>query len=151
MNAAVLYASSHGKTRKVIARVMELLQIRPDVIDVKSVSDKESLLKYGFLLVFCPNYGDGELQQDMEVFLPEFNFDLEGKYFTICELGSYNGYDDFHFGVVTIIRQHLLGLHAREFCEPLSLDTLPRTNWGHLDDWVKLLNSKIERERLRAD
>jgi flavodoxin len=143
MKAALLYGSTHGKTRKVAGRVTEQLRIKPDVFDVKSLASHEVLTHYDLLLFFCPNYGDEELQPDMEVFLAALRTNLEGKLFAICELGNYYGYDDFHLGAMPIIRRHLIGLQGRELCEPLSLDAFPRTNWGHLERWIDLLNRTI--------
>jgi hypothetical protein len=34
----------------------------------------------------------------MERFLVRQHVDLSGKYYAICELGNYYGYDDFEFG-----------------------------------------------------
>ena len=34
----------------------------------------------------------------------------------------------------------LLELNARELCAPLSLDSLPKVNWGQLSRWVTAVN-----------
>jgi flavodoxin len=143
MKTALLYGSSHGKTRKVIAEVLKHLAVKPDVFDVKEGIDLQRLAEYDLLAFFCPTYGDEELQDDFENFLVGFDLDLTGKQFVICELGNYYGYDDFSFGALHIIRRRLLELNGRELCEPLSLDSFPRTHWGHLSDWVNHLNEKL--------
>jgi len=143
MKAAILYASSHGRTRKVLGEVLQHLALRPDVYDVKEGMAQDRLADYDLLVFLCPTYGDEELQEDMENFLDAFTLDLHGKRFAICELGNYYGYDDFSFGAMRIIRARLLQLGGKELCEPLSLDSFPKTAWGHLSDWVKHLNTKL--------
>jgi flavodoxin len=143
MKAAILYASSHGRTRKVLGEVLQHLAIRPDVFDVKEGLKPPQLADYDLLVFLCPTYGDEELQDDMENFLDDFTLDLAGKQFAICELGNYYGYDDFSFGAMRIIRRRLIELRGTELCEPLSLDSFPKTAWGHLLDWVKHLNKTL--------
>ena len=143
MKTAILYASSHGRTRKVVSEAVAQLSVRPDVFDVKDVTDPEFLKSYDVLLLFCPTYGDEELQPDMESFLQRFDLDLSGRRFAVCELGNYYGYDDFSFGAGRIIRETLLGRGAEEFCEPLSLDSMPRLNREHLLSWIRLLDEKL--------
>ena len=79
----------------------------------------------------------------MENFLRHFELDMTGKRFAICELGNYYGYNDFSFGAMRIIREHLLELHGEELCELLSLDSMPKMSLEHLLRWVELLNSKL--------
>lgn len=145
MKAALLYASSHGCTRKVLATALTRLVIRPDVFDVKQGIDQQRLAGYDFLAFFCPTYGDEELQEDMENFLDSLRVDLTGKQFVICELGNYYGYDDFSLGAMRIIRQRLIELHGTELCEPLSLDSFPTIAWGHLLQWLGYLNRNLTR------
>ena len=140
---AILYGSSHGKTRKVVQRVVESLIFAPDVFDVKAGRSWDLLLDYDLFLFFCPTYGDEELQSDVEDFLRFCNIDMTKRWFAVCELGNYYGYENFSFGVLNIIRETLFEWGGLELCEPLSLDSLPRTHWGHLDEWVNVLNAKI--------
>lgn len=148
MRTAIIYGSSHGKTAKVVAEVVQYLNTHVDVYNTKEFKNPDVLRAYDLLLFFSPTYGDEELQEDMESFLRRFEQDLSGRYFAICELGSYYGYDDFSFGAMRIIRRHLLKLNGQELCEPLSLDSFPRINWRHLLDWVDYLNGKLN-ERVR--
>jgi flavodoxin len=143
MRIALVYGSTHGKTAKVVADVHGQLNAAADVFNASDVTCPASLCNYDLLLFFCPTYGDEELQQDMEQLLLTFSVDLGGRYFAVCELGSYYGYDDFSFGAMRMIRRHLLNLNAQELCEPLSLDSFPRMSREHLLDWVDYLNGKI--------
>jgi flavodoxin len=143
MKAALLYATTFGKTRRVVSEVARQLEFAVDIYDVKHV-DPPIADSYELLLWFCPTYGDEELQEDMESFLLRFHPDLSTKKFCVCELGNYYGYDNFQFGALRIIRNHLLALRASEICEPLSLDSHPHVPWDHVSDWVKQLNRVVQ-------
>ncbi len=143
MKAALLYGSSHGRTRKVVAESVRLLTIKPEVFDVKDLPAEEQFAAYDILLFFSPTYGDEELQPDMEEFLRQFSLNLTGKRFIICELGNYYGYDDFSLGAMPILRRCLVELGGEELCSPLSLDSLPRVNWAHLNRWIEYVNRSL--------
>jgi flavodoxin len=143
MKIAILYGSSYGKTRAVVKRVVQGLSSATDIYDVKDRHPWDLLLTHDLFLFFCPSYGDEELQSDMEEFFRNCNLDLTERWFVVCELGNYYGYDNFSFGPLSIIRDTLLERGGVELCEPLSLDSFPRTHWGHLDKWVGVLNGKI--------
>lgn len=144
MKIALLYGSTHGRTRKVAQAVCEQLVSRPDLFDVKQRPKSETFGPYDVLLFFAPTYGDEELQDDMEDFLQSFHLDLTGRRFAVVELGNYYGYDDFSFGAMAIMRHHLLDLHGTEVCQPLSLDSLPKVHWGQLGRWVAHLNAQLK-------
>ncbi|MFN7139994.1 MAG: flavodoxin domain-containing protein [Limisphaerales bacterium] len=144
MKIALLYGSTHGKTSKVVKEVLEHLKTTPvDAFNVRDVESARQMEDYELFLFFCPTYGDEELQVDMEQFILRSPLDLTGKYFAICELGSYYGYEDFSFGAMKILRHQLLDWNGTELCEPLSLDSFPKVNWEHLLNWVDYLNGKI--------
>ena len=143
MKSALLFSSQHGRTRKVVDVAMRELTVKPDRLDVKEAPSPETLSSYDLLLFFCPTYGDEELQQDMEDYLRQLALDLTGKRFAVCELGNYYGYDDFSFGAMRILRRRLLELNGRELCQPLSLDSLPKVNWGQLSRWVAAVNLSL--------
>ncbi len=143
MKTGILYGSCHGRTRKVVEHVRARLAVEVDVHDAKEVADPAALAMYDILFVFCPTYGDEELQPDIESFLLRFDTRLDGRLFTVCELGNYYGYDDYTFGALRIIRSHWVALGARELCGPLSLDSLPQVPWGHLDRWIARCNEAL--------
>ncbi|MBA4150015.1 MAG: flavodoxin domain-containing protein [Verrucomicrobia bacterium] len=143
MKIAILYGSSHGKTSKVVAETVQHLNMPVDVFDVRLIGSSSELVDYDLFIFFSPTYGDEELQSDMEEFLLRCELSLAGKHFAICELGSYYGYEDFSFGAMRILRKHLLQWNGCELCEPLSLDSFPRTNREHLLNWVDYLKGQI--------
>jgi flavodoxin len=143
MNSVLLYASRHGRTRKVAAEAAEHLSPRPEVFQVRELEGLDFLGAYELFLFFCPTYGDEELQEDLEYFFLRGDLNLAGKHYAICELGSYYGYDDFSFGAMRILRKLLREKKALELCQPLSLDSFPRTHSGHLLDWVGYVNASL--------
>lgn len=144
MKAALLYATDHGMTRKIVKAIVPVLRFPVDVFDV-AVDDDPSLVEaYDLLLFFTPTCGDEELQADMEDFIDLLDSSVSGKFFAICELGNLYGYDDFSFGAMKIVRRRMLELGAREICTSLSLDSFPRFHAGHLGDWIDYLNSQYQ-------
>ena len=143
MNAVVLYGSSRGSTRKVVARLSDYFDFPFKVFDVKQVEDTRVLDPYDLFLFFSPTYGDAELQPDMEKFIACFKLDMSNKYYAICELGNYYGYDDFEFGAMKIIRYHLDKLHGKELAKPLSMDSLPQKDWEALAAWCERVNDVV--------
>ena len=108
MKIAIVYGSTHGKTTKVVRETAAHLNRPLDLFNVRDVLSAAELVEYDLLLFFAPTYGDEELQSDMEAFLLRCELNLSGKHFAICELGSYYGYEDFAFGALRILREHLL-------------------------------------------
>ena len=146
MKTVFLYASSHGRTRKVVELLLPQLKIKPDVFNVKDSPPLEQLSGYDIFLFFSPTYGDEELQTDMEAFILQFSLDLTGKCFAVCELGNYHGYDSYTLGAMPILRHYLFKLGGTELCQPLSLDSLPRVNWKHLNRWGEHVNDALNRQ-----
>jgi flavodoxin len=143
MKTVVLYASSHGSTRSVIKRLAEMVQFSFDCFDVKSLRDSSSMDKYELFLFFCPTYGNEELQPDMERFIINLKLDMSGKYYAICELGNYYGYET-DFGAMKIIRYHLEKLFGKELVSPLSMDSLPKKDWKAFATWCGKLNEILK-------
>jgi flavodoxin len=145
VRGALLYGSSHGMTRKVVKQFADRSPFKFEIHDVAERPESDLFSSCSLLGFFCPTYGDEELQEDMETFLVGFHLDLTGKYFFICELGNYYGYEAFRFGALHIIRRRLLELNGRELCGPLSLDAFPKVHWGHFDRWADTVNEKVEK------
>ena len=142
MKTVVLYASSHGSTRRVVKTLAETAQFSFDCFDVKSLTDSSSMDQYDVFLFFSPTYGNEELQQDMERFIVGFKLDMSSKYYAICELGNYYGYEA-DFGAMKIIRHHLEKLRGKELVGPLSMDSLPKKDWKALASWCGKLNDRL--------
>lgn len=144
MKSALFYSTGHGRTKRVVEEALKHLNLTPEIFSVRDLAEPPSLDDVELLLFFCPTYGDEELQEDMERFLLSFRANLSGKFFVVCELGNYYGYDDFTFGAMKIIRARLIELGGAEFASPLSLDSLPKVHMAQLIRWVHYLNTRLE-------
>jgi len=122
----------------------ERLHFDADVVEVNSLQDIDLLRQYDLLLFLASTWGDGELQIDMEHFFVQNHIDLSGKYYAICELGNYYGYDDYEFGALRIMQCQLQQWGGHEFVEPFSMDSLPRKDWDGFARWCNLLNCAVE-------
>lgn len=144
MKSVIIYNSHRGTTKIVVKKFQKLSNFSSDVINLNFFSDYKELEKYQLFIFFTPTYGDRELHQLMEDFIEGLNINLKDKYFIICELGNYVGYEDLTFGPMKIIRDELNTLEAIEFAEGLSLDSTPGINWNHFSNWINYLNIKYE-------
>jgi flavodoxin len=143
MKTIILYGSTRGSTERVVKALSKYLSFSYEVRNVKLLQNSDVLNQYDLLIFFAPTYGDEELQDDMENFLSICNNDLSGKFYAICELGNYYGYDDFSFGAMRIISHKLDILNAKQFIQPLSMDSLPKKDWDALERWCFLLNENL--------
>lgn len=144
----VLYASSHGKTRRVATSIARSIDHAPTLRCVTDLQSPQELLNHDVIVICCPNYGDGEVQADMEDFLQTLDLDLHNQRIAICELGNYFGYGDFSFGAMNIIRQEFLSRGATELTVPLSLDSVPRMSEAQLGRWINVLQRALEGSRV---
>lgn len=138
----ILYASSHGSTRRVVKRLAKMATFAFDCFDVRQLRDLRVLDSYKTFLFLAPTYGNEELQLDMERFIVRFKVDMSNKRYAICELGNYYGFDS-DFGAMRIIRYHLEKLHGQELISPLSMDSLPQKDWMSFAIWCGKLNAAL--------
>lgn len=131
MGLQVLYDSKHGHTRKVA-------ELFPCSHHVK----KSVILNEKITLFICPTYGDEELPLDMEKYLCELT--ETNRFYVICELGNYYGYDDFEFGAIKIIEYHLKKLGWNKFYPSFSFDSLPIMDWEPFLKWKERLENAIQ-------
>jgi len=143
MKALILFGSTTKNTRKAAERLPELLNFQADVLDVKKITDITVLSQYDFLIFMASTWGDGELQIDMENLFVRNQFDLNGKPYTICELGNYYGYDDFEFGASKVMQHYLQAWGGRELVESFSLDSLPKKDWHNFERWTGVINRAV--------
>lgn len=145
MKTILVYASqnSQGSSSRIVAELQKLLKLEFTPYNLVAEKNVSLLNEYDLLFFLTPTYGDQELQEDIENFLVSIHSGLKGKKFIIIEIGNYYGYDDYTFGSGKIIRHLLEKYHATEFCEGLSMDSLPLLDWNALNKWVKQLNEKL--------
>ncbi len=92
----LFYGSNTGTTEAVAYEMKEAFdEVMPDSIEVHNIgaSTPETILKYNYLIFGIPTWNTGELQDDWDAFLPNFEtLNLEGKKLAIFGLGDQNGY-----------------------------------------------------------
>lgn len=137
MNIAVLYGTTRGSTGRLAKDMKDYLSFPYDIYNVKDVNRLDQLADYDFFLFLCPTYGDTEPQEDIENFLLKFDMDMTGKYFAICRIGTYEGYDSFEPSCGRIVRSVMLEHHAFEAVPPISVDSLPGIDMRAVEHWCR--------------
>jgi flavodoxin len=131
MKIQIIYCSVKNKTTLVANYFDNALNIKVNPI-----------IDCDLLIILCPTYGDEELPLEMEDYL--LNIKINNlKYFTICELGNYYGYEDFTFGAGIILKKYFEELGFEEFYYMLSLDSIPKIDWNCFERWKSKLYEKI--------
>lgn len=143
MKTAIIFASTNGRTRRVVRDVTQQLAHETELFDAGAGVSLERLRGHAVWVFFAPTYGDEELQPALEEFVYGLTEPLDGRRFAVCEFGNYYGYDDMSFGAARIIRERLLRLRATELCEPASIDSFPQLDRGTLQRWTVLLDEKM--------
>lgn len=96
-------------------------------------ADKPNLSHFDFVVLVVANYGDEELQPDMEAYL----LDCEAYIirFALCELGNYFGFEDDCFGC----KKEILRLARErnwECVSHVSVDSYPELDETKLRRWA---------------
>ena len=95
MSIAIIYGSLSGNTETAAHMIKEELGEHVTFIgDVADISPKE-MLPYDVLLLGCPTWHIGQLQDDWEDFLPQMSdLDLSGKQIGFFGMGDSVGYSE---------------------------------------------------------
>jgi len=149
MKSLLVYGSTWGNTKKVVQRLPEWLSFPIDIVNVSTLTDDRLFADYDLLVFFTSTSGDQELQADMESFFVGCRPDLNGKFYAVCELGNYFGYDDFDFGAERILSHLLRQGGGQELIPPFSMDTFPGRDWNSLGRWCGLLNDAVQKRDAR--
>ena len=138
----VIFSSVGGTTRKVAQRVAgrvgdELLLSAREAMSLPLSRRVERVL------LFCPTYGDEELEENFEDLLLRYDWAaLEGEGFAFCELGIYTGYENFGHGLERIVCRTLIDHGLHQLVPSLSVDAVPITDWVMVDAWSDLILSR---------
>ena len=144
MNILIHYATTHSSTEKIVIKMAELLNAKVDIVNVTQFENMNKIIQNDLTIFVSPTYGDAELHIDMEKFLTNFILQLKGKQCLICETGNYDGYNSL-FGSSLIMKHHLDLTGCSYFGPSLSLDTLPKIDWSHLEQWCEMLNNLMQK------
>lgn len=144
MKTIVIYPASNpnSNSSKVAGQLKDIVEFDFQLLNIKEDFSSEDLSKYDLYVFIVPTYGDEELQEDIENLVVKINFDMADKYFAICEIGNYGGYDDFSFGAMKILKEQLITKNAIMFLNGASVDSLPKMDWDALENWCYRLNKK---------
>jgi len=110
----VFYGSSTGNSEAICDRIQETLGV--DIIDLFNVSDTdpEKILEYNHIIISCPTWYEGELQEDWIEFLPKIAaLDLSGKTIVMFGMGDQEGYADNFLDALGIIAKDLIKAGAK--------------------------------------
>lgn len=92
-NIGIFYGSTTGNTESAAERLAEIFEV-DEAVNVDSC-DVEDLLEHDIIILGSSTWGSGDLQDDWEEFLPQFdNIDLNGKTVAMFCFGDQEGYGD---------------------------------------------------------
>ena len=115
----LFFGSSTGKTESVAYQIkQEFDKFEPDMVDVHNIgaSTPEMITKYKYLIMGIPTWNTGELQDDWDVFMPNFrNMDLTGRKVALFGLGDQNGYGFNFLDALGMLADELLLANAEVF------------------------------------
>lgn len=168
---AIVYGSSTDATRdaanRIAARLGKQISAPIEIIDVATIKDDlSSLTSYPILLLGCPTWNIGELQDDWYDAFPQLdNLDLSGKTVALFGCGDQQGYPDNFQDALGILGRKVLERGAvivgrwptegYDFFESqgvedgkffgLALDDMnePRLTDTRIDGWVNLLLGEL--------
>lgn len=103
----LFYGSNHGNTEYVAYLIKDVLEeTEPGIVTVTNIidADPEDLLEWQYLILGIPTWDIGLLQEDWDVFLPNFDdLDLSGRKVAIFGLGDQYGYPTTYLDAVGVL------------------------------------------------
>ncbi len=139
----IVYGTCGGNTELVCEKVAEILNQKHSAELLKAKLTKpEDLKSYDLLILACPTYGHGQLEQYFAQFFSGLkNIDLKNKKCAIIGLGDPKYDKDYHLESIKIITDFLKTKEADIVCMPLriSKNPLPFLN-THIEIWAKKIN-----------
>ena len=104
----LFYGSSTGNSEAICDIIQE--ELGDGVVDLYNVSDTDpsKFLDYKHIIISCPTWYEGELQEDWIEFLPKISkLDLKGKKIVMFGMGDQVGYADNFLDALGIIADDL--------------------------------------------
>ena len=108
MSLAIIYGSTTGNTEEAAMMIRDGLGVLvQQCLDVAAITP-EDILPYDVLILGCPTWHIGELQDDWEDFLPQLKgMDLHGKKIALFGMGDAYSYPDNFLDALGIIWEDL--------------------------------------------
>ena len=109
---ALFYGSNTGITEMVAEKLLSIWQEMYgnhfSLTNIADLSDPEKLLAYDRIIIGVPTWNIGKLQDDWEIFLPNFdNLDLSGKQIAMFGVGDQYGYPENYQDALGILGDKL--------------------------------------------
>jgi flavodoxin I len=106
-NIGIFFGSTEGNTERVVNQIQALFGDDAELHNVNSAS-AEDMQPYPDLILACPTWEIGQLQEDWESFIDEIeNVDYTGKKVTYLGLGDADGYPDTFLDAMGIIHDRI--------------------------------------------
>jgi len=138
----IICSTVGGTTARVAQRLARGLG-DTQVVNLKTADPAQIQIAGPYLVLLCPTYGDQELEPGFERFLRQRDWQPHrGLHFAFGELGIYTGYEEFGHGLISMVYSVLRGNGLREMVPPLSLDSMPVTDWVKLDAWAERIRHR---------
>ncbi len=105
----IFYGSTDGNTERVVGTIQEKFG-GEDVVALHNVSSASSdeMQEYDNLILACPTWEIGELQEDWDSFIDQIeDVDYNGKKVTYLGLGDADGYPDTYQDAMGIIHERI--------------------------------------------
>jgi flavodoxin len=136
----IVYASK-GRSGKIIAQEIKArLSYESNIICLNENEVNSEDLSFDWLILVSPTYGDAELEIGMEKFLTRSSWLVSvNRYFSVCELGLYRGYDQKSMGAGSIIDKFLTDHGLIRRGNILSIDSVPLQNLSLIEKWLNKL------------
>ena len=110
----IFYGSNTGNSEAICDRIQETLG--EEIVELFNVADTDpnKILEYNHIIIACPTWYDGELQEDWIEFLPKIaTLDLNGKKIVMFGMGDQVGYSDYFLDALGIIAEDLIKAGAK--------------------------------------
>lgn len=103
----IFFGSTEGNTERVVNQIQELFGDEAALHNVNS-STADDMQEYSYLILACPTWEIGRLQEDWDSFIDEIeNVDYAGKKVTYLGLGDADGYPDTFLDALGIIHDRI--------------------------------------------
>lgn len=110
----IFYGSTEGNTEEVAEKVQEALG-DADIFNVDSAT-ADDMANYDILILACPTWEIGELQEDWETFIDVLDdVDFSGKKVSYIGTGDADGYPDTFVDAIGIIHERIADSGAEFF------------------------------------
>lgn len=103
----IFFGSTEGNTERVVNQIQQLFGDDAELHNVNSAA-ADDMQSYPFLILACPTWEIGRLQEDWDNFIDEIeNVDYTGKKVTYLGLGDADGYPDTYLDALGIIHDRI--------------------------------------------